>query len=121
PAVFLSYVPSVMIVYVFITTKKNKKVIFLTMLFLLSIFLMKGSNPPFEQLFTIPFTQFSILQAFRNPFEKFSFMMMIFGSVLFSYAISKIYALHAQYRRLIIPTIIALISLYAYPFITGQV
>lgn len=78
----LLYVIVGIILYSFIRLRKDKSVLFLAALFFLAIFLVKGINPPFGEIYKLIFKEVAILQVFRNPFEKFGFLLSLVASVL---------------------------------------
>lgn len=68
----------------FFIIKKRKEpvVLFMGSLLLTVIFLAKGNNPPFGEIYQIFFKKIPILQIFRNPFEKFGFLLSLTVSML---------------------------------------
>lgn len=78
----LLYVIVGIILYSFIRLRKDKSVLFLAALFFLAVFLVKGINPPFGEIYKLIFKEVAILQVFRNPFEKFGFLLSLVASVL---------------------------------------
>ncbi len=70
------------ILYFIIKFRKINIVWFLGSLFITVVFLAKGNNSPFGEIFNFIFKQVVILQVFRNPFEKFSFLLSLIASIL---------------------------------------
>lgn len=70
------------ILFFIIKSRKDPLVLFFGSLFLSSIFLAKGNSPPFGEIYEIIFKKILILQVFRNPFEKFSFLLSLTASIL---------------------------------------
>lgn len=70
------------ILYTFIKLRKEPLIQFLAYFFFLFIFLAKGTNPPFGEIFRFIFKHISIIQVFRNPFEKFGFLLSLVASLL---------------------------------------
>lgn len=62
--------------------RKDLIVLFLGSLFLTIVFLSKGINPPFGEIYGLIFKKVLILQVFRNPFEKFGFLLSLVASLL---------------------------------------
>lgn len=58
---------------------------------LIVIFLMKGSNGPFGGVFLFLFSNIRLLEAVRNPFEKFSLMLPLAYSFLIGYSFFVVY------------------------------
>jgi hypothetical protein len=55
--------------------KKPRFIYFFLSFSLIIIFLMKGSAPPFGEVFLYFFSHIRLLEAFRNPFEKFGLVL----------------------------------------------
>src|SRR3989344_1043311 len=82
--------------------KKNKEILYLGSLFVISLFLTKGVQGPFGEIFQSVFQKSTIFQVFRNPFEKFGFLLPLSSSLLFTFAIWKIsYSRSQEYPDLI--------------------
>lgn len=90
PPIFYGFILFFSFVLLF-TIKKIKiwQVLYFGGLYFLSIFLMKGAGPPFGELFSWFFSNISAFQVFRNPFEKFGFILSLSYSVLFGFAIAE--------------------------------
>lgn len=105
--------------------KKRKDLFFLLFagLLLLIIFLSKGSNPPFGEIYRAFFVRFSALQILRNPLEKFSFLLAIFFTPLFIYSLYYISKEHfIRYKNTIFFVFLSfIIIIWGYPFYTGLV
>lgn len=110
--------------WVILRFKKERSALYLGNFFIFSLFLAKGINPPFGELFKFFFEKFVFLQAFRNPFEKFGFLLPLFASPLFAYGIYKLGSRFGK-RQLIsgfyIGSSLAIILVFGYPFIKGLV
>lgn len=123
PVVAIEFVVTGVIFFIIIKHLKEKSVLFLSILLFLSFFLVKGTNPPFGEIYGKIFERFSFLQVFRNPFEKFGFLLAVVVTPLFGVSIYKI----VDY----LPKKIGFISqfflfgfvlfLLGYPFYTGVV
>ncbi len=99
-------------------------------LFLISLFVCLGANPPFGRIFIFFFRRIVPLQAFRNPFEKFGIVFLLsyvpffsIGLIVFS---EKIWNFLKR-RKLKINkiTILAILmfllnGIYIWPMWTGQ-
>jgi hypothetical protein len=78
---------------IFLTIFRYRKllpVLFLGVLFLSSLFLIKGNNPPFGELFQFAFVKIPFLQVFRNPFEKFGFLLPLAAAPLFAFGLGQL-------------------------------
>lgn len=84
------------ILYFIIKFRKDSTVLFLGSLFFISIFLSKGNNPPFGEIYNLIFKNILILQVFRNPFEKFGFLLSLSAALLFS---PSIYEFSRKWRN----------------------
>lgn len=85
PALFIiQYFFMGAVLFLLIKKRREPEVLFVGSLFLTIIFLAKGNNPPFGEIYQILFKKFPLLQIFRNPFEKFSFLLSLIVSILIS-------------------------------------
>ncbi len=82
---FISFSLFLILIIPIILKKRNFSVIFLTSLLLIGVFLSQGNNPPFGQVLNLFFPKTAFLQAFRNAFEKFGFILPFAGAPLFAY------------------------------------
>jgi len=122
-AVILEFLTVGIILFFIIKKRKNINVLFLGTLFILSLYLAKGSNPPFGKLFELLFTRFTPLQFFRNPFEKFGFIIPLAATPLLVAGIEDL-SLRFQKKGKTIIYIICLViiaGLFGYPFWSGLV
>lgn len=109
------------ILFFIIKFRKNSEVLLLGSLFLTIIFLAKGSNPPFGKIYSFLFQNILILQIFRNPFEKFSFLLSLISSVLLGPSIYEITnKLNSYFKIFLYPTVLAVLVLYlGFPLYSG--
>lgn len=109
------------ILYFIIKFRKDSVVLFLGSLFLSSIFLSKGNNSPFGEIYSLIFKNVLILQVFRNPFEKFGFLLALTSTLLFSPSIYELsQKLQNKLNRLYYPLIFIILFLYlGFPLYTG--
>lgn len=113
-----------LILWIIFKFRKTQEVLFLGVLFFVVLFLMKGNEPPFGELFQWAFLKSSILQVFRNPFEKFGFLLPLIGAPLFGFGLEHISTeLHSEkkQRLLLLGTFSILIIIWGFPFWTGLV
>lgn len=122
-AVILEFLITGIILFFIIKRRKNINVLFLGSLFILSLYFAKGSNPPFGGLFEFLFTIFTPLQLFRNPFEKFGFIIPLAATPLLIAGLEDL-SLRFQKRGKTIIYIIStliIVGLFGYPFWSGLV
>lgn len=89
PLTALEYFFAGLILWVIVKFRKKFSVLYLGGLFIISIFLTKGNNPPLGEIFEWFFTKFTVLQVFRNPFEKFGFLLPLSVAPLFAFGVSE--------------------------------
>lgn len=70
---------------------RYKLMFYFAILSILGLFLAKGTAPPFGGLFLKVFESFSILQVYRNPFEKLGIILPLGFGTLFGLSVSSIY------------------------------
>ena len=115
--------------------RKNKFVLFFSILALLGIFVTKGTQPPLGTELTLWILKnVSILQVFRNPFEKLGVITSLSYAFLIGFTLSAMYLylkklfksrrfLHSiKASLLVIIMLVSLISgLFVFPMWTGTV
>lgn len=103
--------------------RKNMPALFLGTAFMLGIFLAEGNNPPFGKIFQFFFEKISILQMFRDPFEKFGFLISLAAAPLFAVGVKECSdSINARVKSLIYPTsLIIVLGVFGYPFFSGLV
>ncbi len=87
PMVLLEFSITFLILGVIFRYRRHGSVLLLAIIYFLGLYLTKGNQTPFGDLFQIAFLYISALQVFRNPFEKFSFLLSLTAAPLFSFAI----------------------------------
>ncbi|OGM21124.1 hypothetical protein A2714_05665 [Candidatus Woesebacteria bacterium RIFCSPHIGHO2_01_FULL_38_9] len=103
---------------------KKRKILFLEGGLIITLFLMKGNNPPFGELYEAAFLRFKFFQIFRNPFEKFGFFLPLFSAPLFIFGLSR---LIDHFEKKLVKRVIFTISFgcvalfWGFPFWTGLV
>lgn len=104
--------------------RKTFEVLLVCSLFLLSLFLIKGNNEPFGEIFQFLFLKFTPIQVFRDPFEKFSFFLipsatlaLVFGFWKISTCIKGLRLSKTIYYLLLSSILI----IWGFPFLTGRV
>ncbi len=104
---------------------RRKNLIYLSILFLISLFFAKGLSSPFNYLLIFLFEKFRIFGVIRNPFEKIGILLPLFAALLFACGIFVIYnwmknkqrnfALVLAFSLLLIPFV------YSYPMFFGNI
>ncbi len=90
PMTIISFTITGLVLLTIFIYRKNKDVLFLGSLFLIGLYLTKGSNLPLGEAFEMTFVKFSFLQVFRNPFEKFGFLLILAAAPLFAKGMYKV-------------------------------
>lgn len=86
----ISWLLPVCLIVGLLALKKARKLLFFVMLLTLSILFCLGTNPPLGFLFVKIFKHVSILQAFRNPYEKYGIVIMLSYAPLFGFGLYQI-------------------------------
>ena len=124
PLLIFEFIPSFVILWVIFKYRRLKEVIFLGSLFFLTLFLMKGNQPPFGEIFQFFFVNFSFVQVFRNPFEKFGFLLPLAAAPLFTFGVFKLVEstqnIFLKRIYFYIPVLVVAL-LWGFPFWTGLV
>lgn len=113
PILFLEFIFSLLIFLPFI--KRSKSVLFLGILLIVGLLLAKGNNPPLGEMVDWLFLKFYFLQVFRNPFEKFSFIIILAAAPLFAFGV---YIL-SQKIKIFFIVLFWLMVVWGTPFWTG--
>lgn len=101
---------------------KVKNIFLLGLFFVLSIFLVKGDAMPLGEIFDFVFVKFTFFQVFRNPFEKFSFIVPLVAAPLFAFGVSEIATRFSKVRQLVNYVYFAGVVVFlGLPFFTGFV
>ncbi len=108
------------ILFTFIKFRKDKSTLFLMGLLVTVIFLLKGSNPPFGEIFTLFFKKILILQIFRNSFEKFGFLYALVSSILVGISIYR-FNFNNNLSRIIYPASLVALLILGFPLFSGLV
>lgn len=90
PIVFVEFLITGLIFWCIFFYRKNINVLFLASIFLVGLFLTKGSSLPFGELFEFVFVSIPSFQVFRNPFEKFGLLVILAAAPLFAQGIRGI-------------------------------
>lgn len=114
---------SLTILLALIKNIKNKHVLILGGLFFMSIYLAKGTNPPFGEIYQFIFTNVPFLQVFRNPFEKASSVLSLSASLLIGFSVFSLASqITKKFENLLYFSFLGIVALIlAFPFYTGLV
>lgn len=104
---------------------KNKQVSLYGILFLISIFLVKGAAPPFGNLYLFGFKNIFVLGVLRNPFEKTGLILVFFATVLFVLGLKVIIErfnlkINSFAGKIFIVLIISSVFIFSWPMFAGK-
>jgi len=102
----------------------NRDFYFFGMLFIISLFLVKGSNPPFGKVFLWIYQTVPGFYIFREPWAKFMPLFILSFCVLVSYSMEyvlNIFKRKKLYCKFFPLVVILIILIYSWPFFTGDV
>jgi len=104
PAIIITLIPILIVVFFVMITRDAKTYNRLNMLMLgtlfLTIFLIKGSAPPFGFIYTFMFKHIPFFYIFKTPIEKFSMLYIFIFSVLLLF-IMRDFAGHKYYKPVV--------------------
>lgn len=118
------FVISIVLFWSILNFKKERSILYLGVLFTATLILSKGSNPPFGEVFKFFFEKLTFLQVFRNPFEKFSFLLQVAAAPILGYGIFKLgNSITKRWFKGIVylASTLIVVILLGYPFFTGLV
>ncbi len=104
-----------------IRERKNKNAIFLSVLFVFCLLLVKGNSPPLGELFELIFSKFSFTQVFRNPFEKFGFLLPLFFCPLLAFYLSRIFDNKIAKNIIYFLSLFIVLVFWGFPYWTGLI
>lgn len=118
----LSFIEFGFVVVSFFYSRKIKFFGFFLFLYLIAVFISKGTGVPFGDLITFAFSIFPYLSVFRNPFEKFGILIPFAESFLAGYGLYYIYT-NSKSKLFKVGVLILLCGflVYEWPFFTGNV
>lgn len=104
----------------------QKKVAGLGLIFLIIIFLSKGSSPPFGYLYLLGFSNFFPLGVMRNPFEKAGILLPFFYSIFFIFGLKESFSLCKHYindiaAKFLVGVVCLSVLVYAWPMFAGEI
>lgn len=101
--------------------RRSKSVLLLILLFALGLFLTKGNSPPFGEFFEFFFAKLPLLQIFRNPFEKFGFLLPLSLSPLIGYGLYLLIYKKFYEKWILILSFCLMTVFYGFPFFSGSI
>lgn len=121
--VFFEFLISSIFLLPLIVKKRNIYILMYGGLMLASIFFTKGNSPPLGEIFDRAFLSFPFLQLFRNPFEKFGFILSFSTAILFAVGCFEAERLIGSNRKFIYRSIVLffLLVVWGFPFWTGYI
>jgi len=108
----------------FFYIKKYKSVLFFLIVTALSIFLIKGDLPPWKEIFLYLFKNVSLFKGYREPWAKFTPLLLVSLSTLFGFSCAKILERLAKLKSKVWPFAFScfaasLLFIVGYPSIFG--
>ncbi len=98
-------------------SKNGSLLLFFASLGLISIFLLKGVNPPLRSFFGIAMNKFSFLGMFRNFYDKFGILLVLSYSMMSAFAIQSLVRVYDENRGIINRGLILSIPMFLVPII----
>lgn len=123
PIIITEFLVVLTLLYSIIRGRKNASVLILAGLFFTGIFLAKGTNPPFGEVYKFIYERLPFFQIFRNPFEKFGFILALSAAPLLSFGVFTLANdMFPRFKKLIFPgVIIYVLLIWGSPFYMGLV
>lgn len=123
PFIIIEYLITALIFYSIIKNIKKTSILILGGLFFVSVYLAKGTNPPFGELYKLIFTNVPYLQVFRNPFEKAGFILALSASLLIGFSVFNfVQQIPKKFVNFVYFAFLGFIMIvWGFPFYTGLV
>lgn len=123
PATLIGFAISLIFFIPILFKNNNRSVLFLGGLLILGVILTKGNNQPFGEVLEWLFLHLIFLQPFRNPFEKFGFLLPLATAPLFAigslFIMQRIPAFFGKMFYVIL--ILWVVVFWGFPFWTSKV
>ncbi len=118
----MSWIIPVVAVFSIPYLKKVKGLRFFLALFILGLFVSLGANRPFGSVFVWFFTNFPLLQAYRNPYEKFGLIFLLSYVPFFAMGLERLSKMITQKSSILISRalLIAVCGIFVWPIWTGD-
>lgn len=117
PFTIISWLPPVFTLFSLFYFRKLKIMKFIVIVFLLGLVVSLGANRPFGKVFILFFETFPVLQAFRNPYEKFGLVFMFAYSFLFALGLER---LTFKKLKLRLAVLVLVCGIFVLPLWTGS-
>lgn len=121
PFLLLSWLIPLITIYGLLKLRSGQIKVFFASGLILLLFLVKGTSPPFGEIFLWFFSNIIFLQAYRNPLEKIGMLLPIIYAPLFSFGL--FYLLHKiqsfKKRTLILVLTLTCLMIFHWPFFSG--
>jgi len=115
PLLFISLIIPFLIIASLLSKDKKPIITFCMIFIILIIFLSKGVNAPFGDLFLKLLDKYPLLYMFRDPYGKFGMLIPFLASLLIAYSLAFI----KKYKIILFLAGLSIILL-AWPMITGD-
>lgn len=99
----------VIIFFIIFRYRRNHHILFFAALLTASLFLIKGIGTPLGEPFGFIFNHFTFIQVFRNPFEKFGFLLPLAASALLAYGLTHL-------KKIVVVVICLYLILWGIPY-----
>ena len=125
-SLILQWLVIILVLFIAIRKRNQVGIKFLLLLFVISVFFSKGTSEPLGELFYLAFKKISLLEFFRNPFEKLGPLIPLSISPLFGVAVYEIELGLGKIRRAFgtltkVFFVFYLFIFMGFPFFTGLV
>jgi len=124
--IFFGFLAFILILTPLLTKRKDKNILFFSLLLCIGLFLILGLNSPFGFIFEYMFKNIPYFAIFRNPIEKFIPFLLISIAALFGIGLANLYdqirrKIGIGYGKLITIIIMLLMcGVYIFPMWTGS-
>jgi hypothetical protein len=110
---YISLIALILMIIGALNFKKNKNGRYLLLLFIVSWFFVKGTNPPFgKEFFSFIFQKLPFTQVIRNPYEKLGIALLIPYSIFFSLGVFYLSRIFNKYAYIVSSVIIFFVIFY---------
>lgn len=110
------------IFWVIYQLRSKLSILYLAIILFLGLYIAKGSNQPFSEIFKFFFANLPFLQILRDPFEKIGFIIALVSAPLFAVAISQF---EKYGKKVALPIFILslflILGFLGFPFFSGLV
>lgn len=111
--------------FVTLLSRLSKKYVFWPLLWILTIFLIKGTAPPFGLIYEFIFSKFFVLGILRNPYEKLGILLPFSSAILITLGIEWLFNYKGKFKTLfrgfIIVVVITIAGVFLWPMWAGKI